>query len=88
MSGLPVTGKTVLLSVGEQFHLKSGKDRIVYAGMLSESVYSIIQKKATGYQGYSWNLYYPKNKRDITIDGVRVYIEKVTPDEIEIRVQR
>lgn len=88
MNGLPVTEKTVLLSIGEQFHLKSGKDRIIYAGMPSENVYSIAQRKAYGYQGYSWNLYYPKNKRDITLDGVRVYVEKVTPDEIEISIQK
>jgi len=79
--------KTVVLSIGGDFHLKLGKDRIIYAGMPSEEVYSIAQKKSNGYQGYAWNLFYPKRKRDITIDGINIYVERVTPDEIELRLE-
>ena len=32
---------SVVLSVGDTIHLRRGKDRIVYAGMPSEKVYSI-----------------------------------------------
>jgi hypothetical protein len=81
--GIP---KTVSLAVGEQYHLKRGKDRIVYAGMPSEDVYSIVQMKAMGYQGYSWNLYFSKSRQDITIDGVSIYVEKATPDGMTLRV--
>ena len=80
------TGNTTILSVGEGFHLKRGRDRIVYAGMLSEDVYSIVKLRASGYQGYAWHLYYPRRKRDLTIDGVAVYVERVSPEEIEIRL--
>lgn len=45
-----------------------------------------MQKKGTGYQGYAWNLFYSKRRRDITIDDIKLYVERVTPDEIEIRV--
>ena len=31
----------IVLSVGQNYHLRRGKDRIVYAGMVSENVYSI-----------------------------------------------
>jgi hypothetical protein len=79
--------RTITLSVGEGFHLKRGKDRIVYAGMPSEDVFAIAQIKASGYQGYSWNLYFPRRKLDITIDGVNLYIENVTPEEIRFHVQ-
>ena len=78
--------KANVLAIGEEYHLKLGKDRIIYAGMPSEEVYSIAQRKNSGYQGYAWNLFFPKNRRDITIDGVRIYVERVTPDEIELRV--
>jgi hypothetical protein len=78
--------KTVILSVGDDFHLKFGKDRIVYAGMLSDEVYSIAQKKSNGYQGYAWNLFFPKRKQDITIDGIKLYVEKVSPEEIQLRL--
>lgn len=78
--------KTAVLAIGEQFHLKVGKDRIIYAGMPSEDVYSIVQKKESGHAGFSWNLFYPKRKQDITIDGVKLYVERVSPEEIQLRL--
>jgi len=81
-----MTQEEVVLAVGQDFHLRRGKDRITYAGMPSEDVYSIVQRKASGYHGYSWNLYFPKRKRDITIDGVDLHVENVTADEIRFRV--
>ena len=79
---LPVT-----LRLGESFHLRRGKDHIIYAGMPSESVYSIAQKKASGYQGFAWNLFFPKRMQNIVIDGVNVFVENVTPEEIRVRVE-
>ena len=79
-------GKTTVLSIGESFHLRRGKDHIIYAGMLSENTYSIVQVKASGYQGYAWHLYYPRRRQDITIDSVKILIDRVTPEEIELRV--
>jgi hypothetical protein len=76
----------VTLEVGETFHLRRGKDRIVYAGMPSEGVYSIVQKKADGYQGFGWNLYFPKRKQEITIDGVGLFVESVSADSISFRL--
>ena len=78
--------KATVLAIGEELHLKFGKDRIVYAGMPTDEVYSIAQRKNSGYQGHAWNLFYPKNRRDIMIDGVKIYVESVTPDKIELRV--
>jgi hypothetical protein len=79
-------GKNLLLAVGEEYHLRQGKDRIVYGGMPSEEVYSIVQKKASGYQGYAWSLFFSRKQRDITVDGVKLYIERVAPEEIQLRV--
>ena len=76
----------IVLSVGEDVHLRRGKDHIFYAGMPSENVYSIVQKKAGGYQGYAWNLFYPKSRQEITIDGVNIFVENVTPEEIRLRI--
>ena len=78
---------SVVLSVGEVFHLKFGKDRIVYAGMPSEKVYSIVQMKWEFlYRGYSWNQFYPKEQSKIRIDGIDILVENVTPNEIRLRV--
>ena len=78
--------ETVTLSVGQGFHLKRGKDRITYAGMVSEDVYSMAQRKANGYQGYAWNLFFQKRQQNITIDGVNMSVENVTPEEIRFRL--
>jgi len=77
---------SVALSVGEDFHLRRGKDHIIYAGMPSANAYSIVQKKSDGYRGYSWNLFFPRGRQDITIDGVNIFVENVTPEEIRLRV--
>jgi len=77
----------ITLSVGEGFHLRRGKDHIAYAGMPSDNVYSIVQKKQSGYQGFAWNLFFPKKTQGINIDGVNIFIENVTPDEIRFRVE-
>jgi hypothetical protein len=81
---------SVVLAVGDTYHLRSGKDRIVYAGMPSEKVYSIVQRKRNfvpyAAWGYAWNLFFPREQSRIRIDGVNIQVENVTPDEIRLRV--
>jgi len=80
----------VILSVGDTFRLRSGKDRIVYAGMPNDKVYSIVQRKRNlvpyAAWGYAWNLFYPKEQSQIRIDGVNILVESVTPSEIRLQV--
>jgi len=78
--------RSVVLSVGDGLHLRRGKDRIVYAGMPSDGVYSIVQRKEQFYQGFAWNLFFPTGRGEIRVDGVRIYVENVTPDEIRLRI--
>jgi hypothetical protein len=75
----------ITLSVGETHHLRAGKDRITYAGMLSENIYSIAQRKTAGYRGFAWNLFFDRRQTEINIDGVRIFVEHVTPEEIRFR---
>jgi len=78
---------SVVLSVGDTYRLRLGKDRIVYAGMPNDDVFSFVQMKWEFlYRGYSWNLYFPKGKNMIRIDGVNILVESVSPEEIRIRV--
>ena len=76
----------ILLPVGETHHLRQGKDRIIYGGMPSDNVFSIIQVRwEFFYRGYSWNLFFPKGRSEIRVDGVNILVENVTPDEIRFR---
>ena len=78
---------SIVLSVGDTYHLRLGKDRIVYAGMPNENVFSFAQMKwEFFYRGYSWNLYFPKGQSTIRIDGVSISVDNVTHDEIRLRV--
>ena len=77
----------ITLSVGQTHHLRRGKDRIIYAGMPSEESYSIVQlKNAAMSNSMSWNLFFSKRQRNITIDKVNIDVENVTPEEIRLRV--
>ncbi len=81
---------SIVLSVGDTYHLRSGKDNIVYSGMPSDKVYSIVQikRKFVPYSawGYAWNLFYPREQSKIRVDGVNILVENVTPDEIRLRI--
>ena len=78
---------SVALSVGDIHRLRLGKDRIVYAGMPNENVFSFVQMKwEFVYRGYSWNLFFPKEVSTIRIDGVNIIVENVTPSEIRLRL--
>ncbi len=81
---------TIVLCVGDTYHLKPGRDRIIYAAMLSDEVYSIVQMKnkgtPLGIYGYGWNLYFKKDRSTIRIDEVNILVEDVTDGEIRIRV--
>ena len=81
---------SVVLSVGDTYHLRPGKDHIIYSGMSTEKVYSIVQRKRKfapyAAWGYAWNLFYPREQSSIRIDGVNIIVENVTPREIRLRV--
>ena len=83
-----VTGayRTESLPVGGSFHLRTGKDWIYYAGLVSEDVFSMVQLKQKGYQGYGWNLYFPVKSQDLIIDGVGIHVIRATATDIEFRV--
>jgi hypothetical protein len=80
--------KTETLPVGGSFHLRTGKDWIIYAGLVNEETYSIVQMKMRGYQGYAWNLYFPRRQQDIIIDRVPLHVVRADAGAIEIRAAR
>ena len=54
--------------------------------MVSEEVFSIVQEKKNGYQGFAWNLYFPSKITQVTIDGINLRVESVSPQQIILRV--
>ena len=80
--------EATVLAVGESYHIRMGKDWIVYAGTPSEDVYSVVQRKTSGYQGFAWNLYYSRRKTEIKIDGVDIVVDSVSPEEIMFMIKQ
>jgi hypothetical protein len=88
IKGAIILAKTVVLTVGDIYHLGFGKDKISYAGMSSEQVYSIVRMRwEFFYRGYSWHQFYPVSKRDINIDGIDIHVENVSSDEIRLNIK-
>jgi hypothetical protein len=80
--------EAVVLSVGEDYRVAGVlQGRIAYAGMPSESVFSLAVKKEAG-GSYAWNLFFPTYEHDIAVAGNRILIESVTPHSIKFRVQQ
>ena len=79
--------RLVVLAVGDKVHLGFSKGLIYYAGMPSERTYSIAQRKwEFPYQGFAWNLFFPREQTEINIEGVSIQVESVMPEEIRLRV--
>jgi len=79
--------RSVSLSVGDKHRLAFSKGVIYYAGMPSEKVFSIAQRKwEFPYQAFAWNLFSPIGQSKIRIEGVNIIVDHVTPDEIRLRV--
>ena len=78
--------RTMVLSVGDHHHLGTGKDHIVYAGMPSNEVFSMVVRRwSFVYRGYAWNLFFPKDRGEIRIDGVNLIVESVDAEKIVLR---
>ena len=58
---------SIVVSLGECIQLKRGRDRIIYAGMLSDEVFSIVQRKKTSNGSCAWNIYYTKKRSEINL---------------------
>ncbi len=76
------------LAVGEKTKIKIGfmnAKTIIYSGMISKDIFSIVLLYGTGNQGFSYNLFYPKTLKAIKIDNESFYVVSVNEDKIVLR---
>ena len=74
------------LKLGETSKVRPGFFKgtisIVYAGMLNESIFSVVVTWSSGHNSMAYNLYIPKHQKEFfTLKG-RVQVEYVSPEEI------
>ena len=78
----------ITLAIGETTRIKLGfvnTVTLIYSGMPSKDVFSIVIQTGSGYQGYSYNLYYPKDTKTIKVGKESFSIINVTPERITFR---
>lgn len=76
------------LAIGGTTRIKLGivnTVTLIYSGMLSKDVFSIVIQTGSGYQGYSYNLYYPKDTKTIKIGKESLSIINVRPKQLTLR---
>lgn len=80
-----------ILKVGESAKLKKGfftTYSLVYAGMLSDYVFSLVLTWSAGHNSAAFNLYLEKSQREINILGGRMTILDVNRGEIRFQFQK
>ena len=78
----------ITLAVGEKTKIKLGlvnSITLIYSGMISKDIFSITLLYGSGYQGYSYNLYYPKESKSIKIGDESLSIVNVNSDQLILR---
>jgi hypothetical protein len=55
---------------------------VVYAGMLSESIYSVVVTWSSGHNSMAYNLYMPMHQKEFFTPIGHVQVDFVSPEEI------
>jgi len=75
------------LQIGEAVRIKGGfmtEISLVYAGMPSEGVYSLVVTTTAGHMGMGYNLYFPVDQRQFTIAGVPITVRGASRSAIQV----
>ena len=82
-----------VLRVGEGASVRRGfvftaSCHVIYAGMPSDSTYSVVVVKEHGNQASAYNLYLPRSQREVALPYGRLIVTSVSEDEMRWRLQR
>ena len=78
----------IVLGVGEKTKIKFGfmdSITLIYGGMVSKEVFSLALLFGSGYQGYSYNLYFPVDSRNIKIGSISLSVVNVKSEQLILR---
>jgi hypothetical protein len=80
--------KDYTLQLGESCKVRgwfAGNTTLAFTGAVSESVFSIAVQLTNGYNSLSYNLYFPKTRKEIALPKGRLLIGAVTADKLSFR---
>ena len=78
------------LKVGESAPIKKSifqNQVVIYAGMPNESTYSLAITLTQGNRFGGYNLFMPKDRREVFHKKGTIVVLDVTPDEIRLRIE-
>jgi hypothetical protein len=78
----------IVLEIGEKTKIRFGfidSITLIYGGMVSKDVFSLALLFGSGYQGYSYNLYYPIDSRNIKIGSISLSVVNVKSEQLILR---
>ncbi|MBN2130461.1 MAG: hypothetical protein JW741_13245 [Sedimentisphaerales bacterium] len=79
------------VKIGDSIRVKRGFMTVislVYAGMPSENVFSLVVTTTAGHMGMGYNLYFPASQRQLEIAGVSVSVQSVSPTSVQLTLER
>jgi hypothetical protein len=80
--------KDKILDIGTKIRLKSGflnTITLVYCGMISKDVFSVSILFGNGNQGFSYNLYYQKDTKSISVGSENYSVIEVNEEKLILR---
>lgn len=84
--------KSVELNVGESAvisrNIFASSWTIIYAGMISERVYSVAITFAFGNHKMAYNLFLNQGQREITTPKGRIHIHNYSPERISFSIEK
>ncbi len=76
------------LLVGESAKVKTiffGNITVVYAGMVSDAVYSVVVQWSSGNNSLAYNLYLGKSQKEVHLPKGSLHVSSATPERINFR---
>lgn len=83
--------KDITLKVGDSARLVRTFMKtlaLVYAGEVSDQVFSLVPVWTRGYNSAAYNLYFPKNQREIYIFGGRLVVLELSSRHIRFQFEK
>ncbi len=75
------------LNVGEPLVVKTGlfsSEHLVYAGMPTDSCFSLAVKCRHGKNLAAYNLFFPVTQQQVELSGRRFAVNEVSPEQIQL----
>ena len=80
--------KDYSLLVGQSAKVRTiffGNITIVYAGMVSPDVYSVVVQWTSGNNSLAYNLYLGRTQKEVHLPKGRIHVSSATPERLNFR---